>query len=85
MEKAISGFLFVLAVGIGLTSVKADRLEKLVAPEPKTSASVSHHDVLSAADGLRWRREFFWHHKTLKVCPNAWIDDKPCLRTAKWL
>ena len=85
VEKAISGFLFVLAVGIGLTSVMVNRPVKSRAPEPKSSVSVSHDDVLSAADALQWRQEFVWHRKTLKICPNAWIDEKPCLRTAKQL
>ena len=85
VENAISRFLFVLAVGIGLTSLKVDRLENLKAPELKTSASGSREDVLSAADALQWRQEFFWHRQIVKMCPNAWVDGKPCLRTAKRL
>ena len=83
LEKAISGFLFVLAVGIGLASVKVNRLENLRAPEPKTSTSLGRDDVLSPADALQWRQEFVWHSRTPKICANAWIDDKPCLRVAK--
>lgn len=78
----MSGCFFVVAVAIGLMSVKTKMLERSV-PQLKASASLSREDVLSPADALQWRQEFVWHRKIPKVCANAWIDDKPCLRMAK--
>lgn len=82
-EKAISGFLFLLAIGIGLASVKVSGTGTLGAPEPKTSASLSRDHVLSPADALQWRQEFVWHRLALKIRASAWIDDRPCLRSVK--
>lgn len=86
LEKTISSFLFVIAVVIGLLSVKTvktERAEENKASELKTSALLSRDDVLSAADALQWRQEFVWHRGTPKICPNVWIDDTPCRRMAK--
>src|SRR5215469_16799608 len=74
LGKSISGFFFVIALGIGLLGVKTNGLERPKAPEVlKAPVPSNHDDVLSAADALEWRQEFLWHRTIAKICPNPWI------------
>ena len=82
LAKSISAFFFLVVLGVGLMAVKVKGLERITAPKVAKAPARSSQggDVLSAADALEWRQEFLWHRTIAKICPNPWIDDKPCAR-----
>ena len=84
LAKSIPAFFLLVVLGVGLIGVKGKGVERITAPEvAKAPASSSQRgDVLSVADTLEWRQEFLWHRTIAKICPNPWIDDKPCARIA---
>ena len=87
LAKSISGLFFIVAVAICLMAVRVHGIERITAPKAVKMPIPSSQgaDVLSAANALEWRQEFLWHRKIAKICPNPWIDDKPCARIAEGL
>jgi hypothetical protein len=84
LAKSIPAFFFLVVLGVGLMAVKVKGLERITEPEVARAPASSSQggDVLSAANTLEWRQEFLWHRTIAKICPNPWIDDKPCARIA---
>lgn len=86
VARSISAFLLVVALSVGLTTLKVKGLENGQAPKNvKAPAPTNREDVLSPADVRQWRQEYLWHRNFPRFCAHSSIDDKACSRVTQQL